>query len=136
MPPLLPAEGQTASLDFRVTAAEMALFQELSGDFSRIHTDPAFAEAHGFDAPIVYGGLMLAKLSAMLGEHLPGPRGISVSWSITYRKPLYVGEQAVLSFEIASVSAATALVAGRYRIEVGTRLVAEGRTQSIVLAET
>ncbi len=84
--------GQSAEIRFAVTEEDMALFQRLSGDHSLIHTDKAYAAERGFDAPIVYGGIMLAKLSNMVGEHLPGRFGTSVSWTITYRQPLYVGE--------------------------------------------
>jgi acyl dehydratase len=124
--------GQSAEISFCVTQEEMELFQQLSGDHSLIHTDAAYAAERGFPAPIAYGGIMLAKLSQMVGMHLPGKFGTSVSWVITYRNPLYVGEHAVLRLEVVSVSRSVGLVEGKFSIQAGDKRVADGKTQSIV----
>lgn len=124
--------GDAAAHDFIIDAPAMEAFQALSGDTSFVHTEKEFAVARGYKDVIVYGGLMLAHLSHVVGELLPGKCGASVKWTITYRAPLYVGEAAQIRIEIVNISAAAGLVEGRYKIKRGDTLVAEGATQSIV----
>ena len=110
----------------------MRLFERLSGDRSSVHTDDDFARSCGYEGPIVYGGIMTAKLSYMLGTLLPGDRGTSLRWQIDYRKPLSVGEPATIRLEVAGVSRSTRVVDGKFEIRTGEKLVATGKTQSIV----
>lgn len=128
--PIVP--GLTAERAFTIDSETMAAFARMSGDTSAVHTDPVFARSRGFQDVIVYGGLMLAKLSGALGSLLPGDEGVSARWSIDFRSPLYVGEAAVLSLEVAHVSAAVGLVELRFSIRAGERLVARGTAQSLV----
>jgi 3-hydroxybutyryl-CoA dehydratase len=127
--------GDSAEHAFTLSADDMAVFSRLSGDSSLIHTDSTFAAQRGFKDVIVYGGLMLAKLSHVLGQLLPGRCGTSVKWTVTYRAPLYVDESACLTLQVVNVSPATGLVEARYRIVAGERLIAEGQTQSLVPLE-
>ena len=127
--------GDSATHSFVVDAAAMALFQEISGDLSLVHTDKTFAQSRGFDDVIVYGGLMLAHLSYVVGQLLPGEYGASAKWSITYRAPLYVGERATIKLDVRNVSTATGFVQSRYKVMRDDTVIAEGETQSIVPRE-
>ena len=127
--------GSKATRKFVVDDAAMRRFQAMSGDTSRIHCDGAYAKARGYDGVIVYGGIMLAHLSHLLGMKIPGRNGLSVAWSIKFHGPLYVGEAAEIVLEVANVSAATGIVEGRFCIMAGDKKVATGTTQSIVPRE-
>lgn len=129
------AVGAFVEHAFTVDATAMAAFAALSGDRSAIHTDDDFARSRGYEGVIVYGGLMLAQLSGVLGGKLPGDAGVSARWNIDYRSPLYVGEPAVLRLEVTHVSPAVGLVEGRFTIQAGDRLIASGKTQSLVPPE-
>jgi acyl dehydratase len=122
--------GDRAVRRFVVTARDMELFQELSGDRSRIHVDPEYARARGYRDRIVYGGIMLAQLSRLLGSDIPGDLGVSAHWSIDYRSALYVGEAAELALEVQHVSPATGLLQGAYVIRTEDRVIATGKVQS------
>ena len=126
------AVGDRTEHIFSVSADEMRSFAALSGDTSLVHNDRDFARARGFDDVIVYGGLMLAHLSQVLGMKLPGPTGTSTCWTIEYRGPLYVGETATIAFEVVGVSPGTGLIDGKYTIHAAGRLVARGTTQSVL----
>lgn len=121
--------------DFCVTREEMAAFANLSGDRSLVHTDDDFAKHHGFREAIVYGGILLAKLSHCLGTHLPGPRGVSMEWSIRYHAPLYVGETAVFHAEVKHVSEAVYAVEIAYRVTQDGRKIASGEAHSRLLGD-
>lgn len=124
--------GQSVVHTFTIDAAAMRAFQALSGDMSAVHCDTEFARARGFDDVIVYGGLLLAQLSHVLGMQLPGTSGTSVRWTIDYRGPLYVGEAATLTLEIVDVSSGTGLVNSRFTIATVARKVATGTAQSLL----
>jgi acyl dehydratase len=124
--------GDAAEHEFSIDANAMAAFVALSNDRSAIHTDEEYARSRGFQGLIVYGGLMLAQLSHVLGRRIPGSCGVSTRWQIDYRRPLYVGERAVLRLEVSNVSAATGLVDSKFTIKSGDRLVATGTAQSLV----
>lgn len=127
--------GQSVTRSFTIDAAAMCAFQALSGDMSAVHCDAAFARARGFDDVIVYGGLMLAQLSHVLGMQLPGTSSTSMRWTIDYRGPLYVGEAATLTLEIVDVSPGTGLVNSRFTIATAARKVATGTAQSLLPPE-
>lgn len=124
--------GERVEHRFAVDKAAMAAFQSLSNDRSRIHTDDAYARSRGNRGVIAYGGIMLAQLSHVLGSAIPGDHGVSTKWEITYRSPLYLDEPALLTLEVVNVSKAVGHVEGKFKIEAGERLIATGKTQSIV----
>jgi enoyl-CoA hydratase len=111
----------------------MNAFRTLSGDASRIHHDDAFAQKNGFDAPVVYGALTVARLSHLVGMHLPGDLGLATSWKIDFNNPLYVGEEAVMIGEITHISPATHTVKLRFSVSVGDKLIASGTAGSKLL---
>jgi acyl dehydratase len=111
----------------------MDAFSALSEDRSLIHTDDAFARRHGFREAIVYGGILVAKLSRCLGTWLPGPRGVSMEWTIRYHSPLYVGETAVFHAEVRHVSEAVQAVEIAYRVMRGDSKIATGTAHSRLL---
>jgi acyl dehydratase len=122
--------GDRAVRRFVVTPRDMELFQQLSGDRSRIHVDPEYARGRGYRDKIVYGGIMLAQLSKLLGSEIPGDLGVSAHWSIDYRSALYVGEEAELALEVQHVSPATGLLQSVYVIRTEDRVIATGKVQS------
>ncbi len=124
--------GDTASRDFVVDENAMHWFQSVSGDTSRIHCDEAYAKSRGYDGVIAYGGIMLAHLSHLLGMRIPGENGTSISWTIRYHAPLYLGEPARISLEVVNTSPATGVVESKFRIAAGERTIASGTAQSIV----
>lgn len=99
--------GATDSFEFVVSEAEQNSFAALSGDFNPLHLDPGFAQARGLAGSVVFGGLIVAKVSQVIGMRLPGPRGIWGSLKIDFREPLYVGRTACLSTEVSHFSEAT-----------------------------
>lgn len=126
------AEGRTERLAFRVGAPEMAAFATLSGDRNPLHLDEDFARARGFSGRVVYGGLILAQVSRLLGMRLPGRDGVWASIRMDFRAPLYLEEEAILEAVVAHLSEATGLVKVKLSVRVGDRLIASGSAESVV----
>jgi 3-hydroxybutyryl-CoA dehydratase len=126
--------GAVTSLPFCIGKAEMADFLRLSSDTNPIHTDVEFAQRHGFDGLVVYGGLIVAQISCLLGTRVPGPGCVWRSLSIRFRSPLRIGEPAVVSGTISHANADLGVVELRLRVEAGGRLIAEGEASAQLAA--
>lgn len=125
--------GLVAEVPFTVTPADMTVFMGLSDDRSRIHWDAEYARRNGFRGPVVYGAITVARLSNLVGMHLPGDLGLATEWKIDFNTPLYVNEPALIRAEISHVSEATRVVKLRFRVTSGERLIASGTAGSKIL---
>ncbi|MCC6532442.1 MAG: hypothetical protein IT531_07835 [Burkholderiales bacterium] len=127
------AVGMKVQASFSVEARDMREFALASGDNSRIHRDAQFAQRNGFADRVVYGALQVAQLSYVVGMLLPGDLGLAAAWQISFRSPLYIGEQAELNAEVTHLSEATRIVSLKFSILVGERTIATGSAQSKLL---
>ncbi len=128
-------EGAEVSIPFRISEEDMETFARLSGDLSRVHTDAEFARSRGFDGVVVYAALTAARLSNLVGMHMPGDLGLSTGWRFYFNQPLYVNEDAVLSAVISQISVATRTVVLKFRVTAGDRLISRGTASSMLLDE-
>lgn len=125
--------GESRCLDFVITERQMEDFRCLSGDSSYIHTNDEYCRAKGFRSRVVYGGVILAKLSGVLGTLVPGAHGLSAQWTVKFRKPLYIGVPARVVAEVVEVSLATRLVLLTFTVEADGLRVASGSVHTLVL---
>ena len=125
-------EGLQAEIEFSVTAQQMAQFAALSGDFNPLHTDAAFARARGFDGAVVYGALIVAKVSQLIGMRLPGRDGVWASVALDFRAPLYVDETARVEGTVAEVSESTRMIVLKLTVRASGRPIAKGRAEVVV----
>lgn len=77
------------SLEFTITAADIAAFAAATGDDNPIHLQDAAAQAAGFDRQVAHGMLTAAVFSRILGTRFPGPGTIYLSQSLQFRAPVY-----------------------------------------------
>lgn len=125
-------EGRREVVDFTVTAAQMAAFADLSGDHNPLHTDEAFARGKGFEGAVVYGALMVAKVSQLIGMRLPGRDSVWVSVSMDFRKPLYVGQAAQVEGVVTEVSQSTGLITLKLAVRVDGKTLAKGQAEVLL----
>jgi acyl dehydratase len=85
-------QGDTVRWRHEVTAEEVDSFARLSGDVNPLHLDDAFAEERGFRGRVVYGALVNAFISRILGTELPGPGCLWLSQTTRFAKPVYVAD--------------------------------------------
>ena len=62
-------EGLVERFVFKATNEMMQSFVEISGDVNPLHTDSNYATSRGFDGVVVYGGILVAQISRMVGKH-------------------------------------------------------------------
>ena len=100
----LPLEvGQKARLSKRFGAAEVAAFAALSEDFNPLHLDPAFAATTAFERPIVPGMLLASLFSGLLGQQLPGKGSIYLGQSLSFKLPVFVGDEVTAEVEVTAL---------------------------------
>jgi acyl dehydratase len=116
--------SRIAELDFTITEADQLAFANVSGDFNPLHLDADFARAKGFSGAVVYGAMIVARISQIVGMELPGSSGIWSSLKIEFRKPLYVGETAHLLAEVAHYSEATRSLSLKIKVTCADRAIA------------
>ncbi|MDB5893915.1 MAG: hypothetical protein JWQ88_1446 [Rhodoferax sp.] len=128
------ATAGPARVDFTVTAGDMARFAELSGDHNPLHTDDAFARGKGFQGVVVYGGLLTAKVSQLIGMQLPGRDSVWAGLSLAFRKPLYVGQPAQVEASVTEVSESTGMVMLAITVRAEGKLLAKGTAEVVVVS--
>ena len=98
-----PRTGQTATRSRLVTARDIALFTEISGDRNPLHYDAEFAAATRFGGIVVQGGVTTAVLNAVVAEDLPGPGSVFLRLDLAFRAPVRPGDVITGTVEVTSV---------------------------------
>lgn len=88
----MPEVGQEAQRSRTVTARDIELFTEISGDRNPLHYDEAIAKATPFGGIVVQGGVTSAILNAVVAEDLPGPGTVFLQTNWAFRAPVRPGD--------------------------------------------
>jgi acyl dehydratase len=83
-----------------VSARDIALFTEISGDRNPLHYDEARAQATRFGGIIVQGGVTSALLNAVVAEDLPGPGTVFLSVGWSFKAPVRPGDTITATVEV------------------------------------
>jgi 3-hydroxybutyryl-CoA dehydratase len=124
--------GQTAETVHTVTDADIVAFAEVSGDHNPVHLDEAYAATTPFKTRIAHGMLSAAYISAALATRLPGPGSIYLSQTMSFRRPVRIGDELTTRVTVTAIDAEKARVTLATVCEVGGKSVVEG--EALVLA--
>jgi acyl dehydratase len=100
---LRPKVGATAHRARRVTARDIELFTELTGDRNPLHYDEAVATASRFGGLIVQGGVTSGLLNAVVAEDLPGPGSVFLEVGWRFLAPVRPGDEITAEVEVLEV---------------------------------
>src|SRR3954447_727283 len=92
--------GQTAKRTRTVTARDIELFTEMTGDRNPLHYDEAAATASRFGGLIVQGGVTSGLLNAVVAEDLPGPGSVFLHVDWSFRAPVKPGDEITAEVEV------------------------------------
>jgi len=95
--------GQSARRSRLVTARDIELFTEISGDRNPLHYDADFAARTRFGGIVVQGGVSTAVLNAVVAEDLPGPGSVFLQLDLRFLAPVRPGD--VITGEVVVTSA-------------------------------
>lgn len=125
-------EGLKRSVTFSVSNEQMRAFAELSGDFNPLHVDDAFARSKGYEGRVVYGALLIAKVSQLIGMRLPGRDAVWASVSFDFKRPLYVGDEAEVEGTLVTVHRATGMLELALVLRANGRVLGKGKAEVVI----
>src|SRR5947207_538949 len=95
--------GQRASRTRVVSARDIELFTELTGDRNPLHYDEERASRSRFGGIIVQGGVTSGLLNAVVAEDLPGPGTVFLHVDWSFRAPVRPGDTITAEVEVLEV---------------------------------
>jgi len=101
----IPTVGQKARRSRLVTAHDIELFTEISGDRNPLHYDEAIAKSTRFGGIVVQGGITSAILNAVVAEDLPGPGTVFLQVNWSFKAPVRPGDTIISEVEITKARA-------------------------------
>lgn len=103
--------GQVFSVERTFTTADVAGFAAVSGDFSPLHVDPAYAAGTEFGRNVVHGMLLASLFSQLVGMRIPGVHALYLGQELTFRRPVLVDEPIVAQAKVTGRNEATRSIA-------------------------
>jgi 3-hydroxybutyryl-CoA dehydratase len=76
--------GDRVEKELVITQEDMTIFAKISRDENSVHKG---------ESGVVYGMLIMAYISGVIGNDLPGDGSIWFNTKTTFIKPLYVGDK-------------------------------------------
>ena len=98
MPP--PAVGQVATRSRTISARDIELFTELTGDRNPLHYDEEASARSRFAGVIVQGGVTSGLLNAVVAEDLPGPGSVFLHVDWDFKAPVRPGDEITAEVEV------------------------------------
>src|SRR4030095_12742768 len=95
--------GQRARRTQTVTARDVELYAEITGDRNPLHFDADFAARTRFGRLVAQGGIASGMLNALVAMDLPGAGTVFMSQILSYRAPTYLGDQLTAEVEVLSL---------------------------------
>jgi len=92
--------GDRASRTRTVTARDIELFTELTGDRNPLHYDADASAASRFGGIIVQGGITSGLLNAVVAEDLPGPGSVFLHVDWSFKAPVRPGDEITAEVEV------------------------------------
>ena len=128
----LPVGFETI-ISWTANTDDVNTFINLSGDKNPLHIDEQYALQNGFDATVVHGFLICAKISGLIGMLLPGRRCLLVSEELEFPNPVYVNDRVEIRAQIKEKHYDLKLVRLKIMVKKGSITVARGNITCKIL---
>ena len=99
----IPLLGEKAQRSRLVTAHDIELFTEISGDRNPLHYNEEAARQTRFGGIVVQGGITSAILNAVVAEDLPGPGTVFLQVNWNFKAPVRPGDTITGEVEVTKV---------------------------------
>jgi len=88
----IPAVGQTAARSRKISARDIELFTEMTGDRNPLHYDAELAARTRMGGIVCQGGVTSGILNAVVAEDLPGPGTVFLEVHWSFKAPVRPGD--------------------------------------------
>lgn len=102
--------GMTTACSRIFSEQDVKVFASLAPDDAPLHYDTDFARKYGYEDIVVFGLLVAAPFSGMLGNQMPGPLTVLHTLRFGMVAPVYIGEEISYRAEVKQVSRSTGAV--------------------------
>lgn len=99
--------GMQLKWPFFISMEDMSLFSKLSGDYNPLHIDPKFAQSKKFEQPVVYGLLLSAQMSRLIGQELPDQNSIIIGIQMDFISPCFPNDKLFFAADLIAKSEST-----------------------------
>lgn len=96
--------GDTVEHSKTITEKDVEAFGEITQDYNPAHFDADYAAQTMFKKRISHGMLVGSLFSKLLGTDLPGYGTIYVGQTLTFLKPVYLGDTITARVEITDIN--------------------------------
>jgi len=97
------AKGDVSEFTKTVSESDIYQYAGITGDFNPAHVNETYAAKTFFKKRIAHGMLSAGFISAILGNHLPGPGSIYVKQELNFMAPVYIGDTITARAEVIDV---------------------------------
>ncbi len=118
--------GDSVSFERSWTEKDVLDFALLSGDYNPLHTDENYAAETQFKKRVVHGFLVGSSISCLIGMYLPGKRSLYLSQSLLFKKPVFIGDEVVVSGKVLNISLSTRIIEMEIKITKNMEEVLDG----------
>ncbi len=127
--------GEEHAFEADVSEESMRLFRDMSGDENPLHTDDGYARSTRFGRRVVYGQLLNAFFSRLIGHHVPGRRALYLSQNTRFDAPCFVGDRVKVSGKVVEKNDRAKLVVIETSVHrlPGMELLASGQATAMVM---
>ncbi|MCB0718916.1 MAG: MaoC family dehydratase [Bacteroidetes bacterium] len=123
--------GDSYSVKRTISAEDVRLFADLTGDDNPIHVDEEFAATTRFGKPIVHGVLLLGIISKVLGRDFPGHGSVAVSISARFLRPVPVGSEITVEVKVSEKIERMKHIRGKVYVYCGGKMALGGEATLI-----
>ena len=125
--------GQREVFQILIDGELVENFAKVSGDFSPLHMNEAYAKETRFSGRICHGMLLASFVSRLVGMYLPGKNALYFSQNLSFVNPCYIGENVTVSGEVIDKSEATRIIKLKTVVKnEQEKLLVEGTAQVLV----
>ncbi|MDA7544116.1 MaoC/PaaZ C-terminal domain-containing protein [Alphaproteobacteria bacterium] len=125
------SEGLHIEWPFSISKEDMRLFSDLSGDGNPLHLDSQFAQTKGFSSPVVYGVLLCAQMSRLIGEEMPDKNSMIMEVQMEFLSPCFPKDALIFSADLTSKSDSTRTYQCKCKIIKDKQVMCKGTVGAI-----
>lgn len=118
--------GMAAEIAVEITHERIMSFAEASGDYNPIHIDEDYARTTAYRGRVAHGLLSASFVSAVVGTILPGPGAIYLDQTVSFHKPVRIGDTVVARVTVTAIDPTSARVTLRTECLVGGEAILDG----------